>query len=569
MKTTQEEIGASEPYICGGTPRDRYLGNLKNIADLDFTTGDKTIQYLSQEFGQRLAKKYNVVIQNHNDGHTTMTLGDFKMDFSSNFIVEGIEAILAKLGIRNPSEMQKEMFSRDFTCNSLILGLDLRTIHDPTNRAFKDLDDKIIKTCLDPAITLNSSKNRVVRAIYLSSKLGFDIDDSIIQYVQKNPQSIQVATAKGMVEKLHQAFEKDPEKAAHNISKMGVWDKIPIIEPAKPYYEKRNMKVAYFQGGGGVNEPTPKKKKYKSDPAIVNQTRFKEPFYRNYDLYDIPGFEHIGPGAGWHSMQKYKSISEFLKAKRKKMKDKYKADDSWIGENGEINKKNPNIESRAMLLATMIKVASECLDSDVEYTDRRDAWICGKCFHMGPNASGDKPTAKELHSLKNHNTDHIDWTNNGDENDGPNYDYDSGMYTNTDEYDSVEDFRKNKPKGQGVLMVDDNDIDFPIDDQVTTENWGGPQGLRELLMPLEDFEGKKHPSLNLGRDYVEDEEAIDEDYLDTFIEKYLNHEPHSDLNGLPDGLEHSNEEDLKYEKINPDYGTLGPESLMYEDKWNI
>jgi tRNA nucleotidyltransferase/poly(A) polymerase len=473
MKATQEEIGASEPYICGGTPRDRYLGNLQNIADLDFTTGDKTIQYLSQEFGQRLAKKYNIVIQNHNDGHSTMTLGKFKMDFSSNFIVEGIDAILAKLEITKATEMQKEMFSRDFTCNSLILGLDLRTIHDPTNRAFKDLDNKIIKTCLDPAITLNSSKNRVVRAIYLSSKLGFEIDDSIIQYVQKNPQSIQVATAKGMVEKLHQAFDKDPEKAAYNISKMGVWDKIPIIEPAKPYYEKRNTKVAYFQGGGGVNEPTPKKKKYKSEPAIVNQTRFKEPFYRNYDLYDIPGFEHIGPGAGWHSMQKYKSISEFLKAKRKKMKDKYKADDSWIDESGEITKKNPNIESRAILLTTMVKVA------------------------------------------------------------------------------------------------DENDIDFPIDDQVTSENWGGPQGLRELLMPEEDFEGKKQPSLNFGRDYVEDEEAIDEDYLDAFIEKYLSHEPHSDLYGLPDGLEHSNEEDLKYEEINPDYGTLGPESLMYEDKWNI
>lgn len=514
MKDTQEEIGASEPYICGGTPRDRYLGNLQNIADLDFTTGDKTIQYLSQEFGQRLAKKYNIMIQNHNDGHSTMTLGKFKMDFSSNFIVEGIDAILAKLGVTKATEMQKEMFSRDFTCNSLILGLDLRTIHDPTERAFKDLDNKIIKTCLDPAITLNSSKNRVVRAIYLSSKLGFDIDDSIIQYVQKNPQSIQVATAKGMVEKLHQAFEKDPEKAAYNISKMGVWDKIPIIEPAKPYYEKRNMKVAYFQGGGGVNEPTPKKKKYKSEPAIVNQTRFKEPFYRNYDLYDIPGFEHIGPGAGWHSMQKYKSISEFLKAKRKKMKDKYKADDSWIDEDGEITKKNPNIESRAILLSTMVKVAA-------------------------------------------------------DENDGPNFDYGKGLYMNMDKYDSVEDFREHADKGPGALMADDNDIDFPIDDQVTTENWGGPQGLIELLMPKEDFEGKKQPALNFGRDYVEDEEAIDEDYLDAFIEKYLSHEPHSNLYGLPDGLEHSNEEDLKYEEINPDYGTLGPESLMYEDKWNI
>jgi hypothetical protein len=59
-------------------------------------------------------------------------------------------------------------------------------------------------------------------------------------------------------------------------------------------------KNGYFQGGGGVNQPEPKKKKYKSDPAIVVQPRFKEPFYRNYDLYNTPG-EH-SPGAGWHDM---------------------------------------------------------------------------------------------------------------------------------------------------------------------------------------------------------------------------------------------------------------------------
>ena len=62
-------------------------------------------------------------------------------------------------------------------------------------------------------------------------------------------------------------------------------------------------KKAYFQGGGGVNEPTPKKKKYKSDPAIVVQPRFEEPLYRNYDLYNVPG--NHGPGAGYHDLTKY------------------------------------------------------------------------------------------------------------------------------------------------------------------------------------------------------------------------------------------------------------------------
>ena len=128
-------------------------------------------------------------------------------------------------------------------------------------------------------------------------------------------------------------------------------------------------KQAYFQGGGGVNEPTPGKKKYKSEPAIVMQSRFKEPFYRNYDVYEIPGFEHIGPGAGWHHMEKYKSVQEFLEAKRKKLKGKYVAEDSWQLDDGTRTKKNPNIQARADLFSEIIKVAGKTEDLQVKYPE--------------------------------------------------------------------------------------------------------------------------------------------------------------------------------------------------------
>lgn len=95
-------------------------------------------------------------------------------------------------------------------------------------------------------------------------------------------------------------------------------------------------KKAYFQG---TEEPSPKKKKYKSDPAPVVQPRFKEPFFRNYDLYDTPG-EH-GPGSGYHHMLEFKSVKDFLNNRRKKTKGKYKA------------KK----QARSILLNRLIKVA--------------------------------------------------------------------------------------------------------------------------------------------------------------------------------------------------------------------
>jgi hypothetical protein len=121
-------------------------------------------------------------------------------------------------------------------------------------------------------------------------------------------------------------------------------------------------KQSYFQNGQGKdspNTPTPGKKKYKSDKAILVQPRFEEPLYKNYDTYEtdgVSGKAKHGPGAGWHDMGKYKSITEFLKAKRKKIKDKYKADDSWIEDSGKLSKKKKAYR-RMQLLCAFTKTA--------------------------------------------------------------------------------------------------------------------------------------------------------------------------------------------------------------------
>src|SRR5580698_1691579 len=175
LQKTATEIGASTPMICGGVPRDKRMGKLENIADLDITTGDKSVDYLSQEFAIKLRQNYNVTRKTMEDGHSTIFVGSLKMDFSSNFMVHNIDHILNQIGIANPTNMQREMYSRDLTCNTLLMTLDLKKILDPIGRGFKDIDNKIINTCLSPEITLTSNRNRVIRIIYLACKLGFNV----------------------------------------------------------------------------------------------------------------------------------------------------------------------------------------------------------------------------------------------------------------------------------------------------------------------------------------------------------------------------------------------------------
>lgn len=238
MQQVQQQIGVSPCFICGGTPRDKFMGRLDNVVDIDICNGDKTIDYLSQEFYIQLRKKYNVTRKTMSDGHSTIFIGNLKVDFSSNFVVPNIDQYLTQMGIVKPTNMQREMFSRDFTCNTLLLTIDLQKILDPTKRGFQDIKEKVIKTCLAPEITLTSNRNRVVRAIYLACKLGFEVDPAIISFVSKNPQTVKISTDKVMNEKLGQAFEKDPEKAARLITQMNLWNHIPISEKVYPYYLK-------------------------------------------------------------------------------------------------------------------------------------------------------------------------------------------------------------------------------------------------------------------------------------------------------------------------------------------
>ncbi len=257
-------------------------------------------------------------------------------------------------------------------------------------------------------------------------------------------------------------------------------------------------KIAYFQGGGGVNEPTPGKKKYKSDPAIVAQPHFVEPFYRNYDLYTIPGMEHIGPGSGYHGLQNYKSVAEFLKARRDRLKPRYVADDSWQIDSGERVKKNPDRKARMAAFESIIKTA-----------DEHEHLQCGNCGSMIRQCKCMTDKVKIVPSCES-------CRKSTDENDGANFDYGDGAYTAmsegkkmktitdaphkspgaffaSDENDdnimgpkehgtSIYDWRNSPyqgtPGAKNKKKKDSNDIDFPIDDMVNRQD--------QMIYPEED-----------------------------------------------------------------------------------
>lgn len=224
--------GISTPFVCGGTPRDKLLNRLDQLADLDITTGDASIHLLGQELSKTIPNSNYKVMP---DGHAQITIDKIKIDLSSNFRVPGIKMMLYKAGIKNPTEMQCELYSRDFTCNALLLSLDLKNIFDPTGLGVKDIQRKVIRTCLPAQLTLGSQHKRIVRVVYLAAKLGFDVDPEIIEWVKKNPQFFADAKPKFIADKLQKALDYDKERTVKLLDMMGVWQYVPPLPGLMPY----------------------------------------------------------------------------------------------------------------------------------------------------------------------------------------------------------------------------------------------------------------------------------------------------------------------------------------------
>lgn len=229
-----EEKGITTPFVCGGVPRDRLLKRTQDLNDIDLTTGDQSIHYLAKEIAIKFRSKDTHYLLMP-DGHARVMLGGLKLDFSSNFRIPGIEKMLQAKGIAKPTEMQMELYSRDFTCNALLMSMDLKQILDPTQLGVRDIQQKLIKTCLDPKITLGFDNKRVARVIYLAAKLGFKVDQGIIDWIKENPSSIRNARPQYLSKKIAKAISYNKERTVELLDEMKLWPYIPPLESLTPY----------------------------------------------------------------------------------------------------------------------------------------------------------------------------------------------------------------------------------------------------------------------------------------------------------------------------------------------
>jgi poly(A) polymerase len=114
---------------------------------------------------------------------------------------------------RNPKvsegTLEEDQNRRDFTINAFALSLnkeDFGLLLDPFN-GISDLENKIIRTPLDPNITYSDDPLRMLRAIRFASQLNFNIEQASLNAITKNAARIDIITRERIVVELNKILE--------------------------------------------------------------------------------------------------------------------------------------------------------------------------------------------------------------------------------------------------------------------------------------------------------------------------------------------------------------------------
>lgn len=203
--------GINKPYIVGGVPRDRILGKRSknsDIKDIDITTGSKDSISLAKLLSTAIPNSH---YRTYDDGHSSINIRGLHIDFSSNFISPGVKEELQKKGVKDTTSMKLELYSRDFTINTLLETLDFTGIYDLTKEAIGDIQAGIIRCPISPEITIGVDPRRILRAIKFALKYNFKIEDKLKIAMLNNRKKIQDLPVKFVQDRINEIVRLSDE----------------------------------------------------------------------------------------------------------------------------------------------------------------------------------------------------------------------------------------------------------------------------------------------------------------------------------------------------------------------
>ncbi|TXG39201.1 CCA tRNA nucleotidyltransferase [Seonamhaeicola maritimus] len=198
-----EEIQV-DAYVIGGFVRDYILkrGSAKDIDIVAVGNGIELAKQVAKNLPNKpkvqIFKTYGTAMLRHDEIELEF-VGARKESYSENS--------------RNPvvenGSLEDDQNRRDFTINALALSLNkdnFGDLLDPFN-GIQDLENKIIRTPLNPDITYSDDPLRMLRAIRFATQLDFTIETESLNAISKNSSRIKIITKERIVVELNKILE--------------------------------------------------------------------------------------------------------------------------------------------------------------------------------------------------------------------------------------------------------------------------------------------------------------------------------------------------------------------------
>ncbi len=210
-------------YVIGGFVRDLLLK--RNSKDIDIVTLGSGID-LAKAVAKRLGPKTHVSIFK-NFGTAMIKSKDIEVEFVGAR-KESYDTHSRKPVVENGS-LDDDQKRRDFTINALAICLNKENfgeLVDPFN-GIDDLENKILKTPLEPGITFSDDPLRMMRAIRFATQLNFTIEKSTLEAISANRERIHIISKERIIEELNKIIMADkPSMGFKLLDKTGLLELI-------------------------------------------------------------------------------------------------------------------------------------------------------------------------------------------------------------------------------------------------------------------------------------------------------------------------------------------------------
>lgn len=229
-----------ESYVIGGFVRDLFLN--KPCKDIDIVCNGSGIT-LAEEVAAQIGKNTKITVFK-NFGTAMLHFDEYEIEFVGAR-KESYQRDSRKPIVENGT-LEDDQNRRDFTINAMALSLqpaNYGALIDPF-KGMEDLQNKILKTPLNPDITYSDDPLRMMRAIRFSTQLNFTIDSNSLKSIKKNKERIKIVSQERIIDELNKIImTKQPSIGFKLLFDTGL---LAIIFP-----EMDNLKGIEIKNGKG------------------------------------------------------------------------------------------------------------------------------------------------------------------------------------------------------------------------------------------------------------------------------------------------------------------------------